>query len=69
MTRKDYELIAGVIKRETHSHIHYTTEQRHLLDRRLAILHDTASQLARMFAHDNPRFDRDRFLKACGVYS
>jgi hypothetical protein len=26
-----------------------------------------AEKLADMFAHDNPRFDRDRFLTACGV--
>lgn len=27
----------------------------------------TANKFARMFAKDNPRFDRKRFMDACGV--
>lgn len=26
-----------------------------------------ANRLATMFQHDNPRFDRDKFLEACGI--
>lgn len=53
MTRKDYVMIAEVIA----TNWHYSA--------------DTKADLARSFADaletDNPRFDRDRFLKACGV--
>jgi hypothetical protein len=52
MTRKDYELIARVIR--------YAEIDERAGDR---IARDFAYALAK----DNPRFDRARFLKACGV--
>jgi hypothetical protein len=30
-------------------------------------LRETAEGLATQFAYDNPRFDRDKFLTACGL--
>lgn len=52
MTKKDYELIASVI-------------------RQMFSLGDDQLYVADMFAvtlaKQNPRFDRDRFLQACGV--
>jgi len=53
MTRKDYVLIAQ------------TLEQAYYLDnsQRLTIAKDFADKLSL----DNPRFDYDRFLTACGV--
>ena len=56
MTRKDYQLIASVLK-------NYATEGIPVDDRD-AIAYDLADALAK----DNPRFDRDRFLVAAGVY-
>ena len=57
MTRKDYKLIAEIL--------------RDSLD---AIIDDLAlealaSNFADELAKDNPRFNRERFLKACGVVS
>lgn len=31
------------------------------------VLRRVAGLIAEVFAEDNPRFDRERFLKACGV--
>ena len=53
MTRKDYELLAGVIGGMTYLN---------LIDC-ATIAHDFADQLEQ----DNPRFNRNRFLEACGV--
>lgn len=59
MTRKDYKLVAGalhVIRQELHTHNNsaYTLER-------------IAKVLAVQLQADNPRFDRARFLAACGV--
>lgn len=59
MTRKDYEMIAEAIEDAykvcdaSNSDTFGVTEAAHAL--------------ADQFQTDNPRFDRDRFLKACGV--
>jgi hypothetical protein len=52
MTRKDYEKIAKILK---------TT---HLEDHQRASLSVSFASVCR---EDNPRFDVDRFLRACGV--
>jgi hypothetical protein len=57
MTRKDYVMIAEVINRNTGS----LTESAFIDFARMA--EDLATELQ----NDNPRFDRDRFLTACGV--
>jgi hypothetical protein len=66
MIKKDYELIAKAIK-GTHVYI----DERE--GGNLADLHDGASLAAELMAdalqRDNPRFDRAKFLKACGVES
>ena len=57
MTRKDYILIAAAIaaaKIDAMTGAEYA---------RKCITHNIALALA----SDNPRFDRERFLKACGV--
>ena len=53
MTRKDYILIAEVIATSWHT----SAETK----RELAV------NMADALETDNPRFDRDRFLVACGV--
>ncbi len=56
MTKKEYELIARTIKSET------TTSSGSV---RLALANLTAN-LTFAFREDNPRFDPDKFIRACG---
>jgi hypothetical protein len=53
MTRKDYVLIAETINA--------------LASEKYANMHIVASALADALAGDNPNFDRERFITACGV--
>lgn len=57
MTRKDYILIAKAIKD--------ASSAPGFAARNSFVTHALADALAK----DNPRFDRDRFMKACGVQS
>jgi len=54
MTRKDYVMIAEVIKNLDEVIDEYALEV-------------LADNMADSLESDNPRFDRDRFLSACGV--
>lgn len=56
MTRKDYVAIANVLKDSR------TAVSRLEVERKLL-----AEKIADVMAGDNPRFDRARFLKACGI--
>jgi hypothetical protein len=56
MTRKDYELIAGVFA--SFSNICELSE---------TIGADIAQRLAEELESDNPRFNSSRFLAACGL--
>jgi hypothetical protein len=61
MTRKDYEAIAAALM-----------EARFLSGQRTEgaqAVNDAAVLICDVMAADNPRFDRARFLKACGVQS
>ena len=65
MTRKDYVLIAAALaearRQIPETGAHATWE---------FVANSTAARvLAISLAQDNPRFDRKRFLKACGVQS
>jgi hypothetical protein len=60
MTRKDYEAIAERIAQNA---------EKYQYDRGADIVAEIAEDLAEIFADENPRFDRDRFIDACGVYS
>lgn len=57
MTRKDYVAVAKIIADNDSGMSIWTVRAR------------IADALAEMFAADNPRFDRERFLKACGIKS
>jgi len=59
MTRKDYELIAKAIA-EAFEWEQGKTEREHAISR-------VAHILANSLRNDNPRFNEDRFLKACGT--
>jgi hypothetical protein len=58
MTRKDYIRFAAMLKQARY----YTAVDFRTLE---LIVKDSAQ----IFAADNERFDRSRFLKACGVES
>lgn len=68
MTKKDYELIADAIIGEAFTSYNPSDEDFDLVD---GMDYDTVEQLAGAIAdalkRDNPRFDRSRFLKACGL--
>jgi len=59
MTRKDYELIARALKISGLNWEDGATPE--------TVIREVAGQLAYTLAQDNPRFDRARFLTACGV--
>lgn len=58
MTKKDFELIVAV----------FAAEPVQLLEDR-EIIENLAESLADALATTNPKFDRARFLAACGVQS
>lgn len=61
MTRKDYILIAAAIANAGVSVTDINEPQyQHGIE-------DTTHAIADALARDNPRFDCERFLKACGV--
>lgn len=63
MTRKDYVLIAAAL----HDSLQFGGED---IDMDTACAHQHANctrAVADALAQDNPRFDRARFLAACGV--
>jgi hypothetical protein len=67
MTKKDYVLIAAALKagrtpprEESDTLVNNAYQAQHL---------DIAYALSNALARENPRFDRARFLAACGVVS
>jgi len=65
MTRKDYVMIAGIIKDCNLIPTLNKNKEEGLIQ--ADILFTVASQLAYKLEQDNPRFDRTKFLTACGV--
>lgn len=63
MTRKDYVLIAQALKAHAPEVSAYTQYADGFNTAHAKI----AAKLADSLARDNPRFDRARFLEACGV--
>lgn len=64
MTRKDYVAIAAALKDAA------TTEFQAQFPVSADMMRlEIIGRIAGVFAQDNPRFDRARFLKACGVHS
>ena len=65
MTKKDYELIASVIATNyLHSHLWSNEDKREGAETAVECI---AEDMADMLAADNLRFDRNRFLRACGL--
>lgn len=62
MSRKDYEKVAAILREENA----FAANGRDVASRTArAVVATVAVKMADMFAEDNPRFDRDRFLEAC----
>ena len=57
-TKRVFEMVARAVRDEVCVYVDDENVMR--------ALRAMASHLANQFADDNPRFDRDRFLKACG---
>ena len=58
MTKKDYEIIAGgiryMVEKNSPNHDMYT-------------LHGLANLYCLILEKQNPKFDRDKFITACGI--
>lgn len=73
MTKKHYEAIANVLKKEYDKNIHH--RKNYFDNDKLWYEHKQKKQaitsvcnnLADYFAADNPKFNRDKFLTACGI--
>ena len=66
MTRKDFQLIADVIKENAYKPLHIDD----LRDGETAIeavTQELAYEFANALANTNPRFNKALFIKACGV--
>jgi hypothetical protein len=61
MTRKDYKLIAEVLNRATKNWEEFQEENPSV------VIAGISAMLATQLAQENPRFDRSKFLTACGV--
>lgn len=69
MTKKDYELLANWVNDNTYTLLirdEFTGEKK---DDEITFSRDAVKQLAATLHNDNPKFDCDRFLAACGVTS
>ena len=62
LTKKDFKAVAGIIKASIDVTIIYSTTEPNT-----TIKGNIAIDLADYFATQNPRFDRNRFMKACGL--
>jgi hypothetical protein len=65
MTRKDYVLIAAALRDTL---LIDCPTQEYLMGAKAAA-RSAAFRIADALGRDNPRFDRERFLTACGVQS
>lgn len=68
MTKKDYVLIADSIYRTIQVQ-NWTEKNKVRKQAKYAAMRLVANDLAGSLYGDNPRFDCERFLKACGVYT
>jgi hypothetical protein len=65
VSKKDFELIARVLRDERARYAQYRTTER--FEAQIAAVDGVARAMAEDLAHTNPRFDRERFLATCGV--
>jgi hypothetical protein len=67
MTRKDYVRFAAMLKQQRITAMKPEYSEQH--DHYHKWFDGIAFDMCKIFANDNPNFDRARFLKACGVES
>ena len=60
--RRHYEAIAEVLK-----DVRDSADTLQLFPPEIAALNGIITKTAEVFRRDNPRFDRDRFISACGL--
>ena len=65
MTKKHYVAIANIIRLNLRSAGNHTRKEHREIEAYADT--STAMQLADYFATDNPKFNRDTFLTACGI--
>lgn len=61
MTKQQFEAVASTLAPINHSFGETDWDKGYN-----AAMRATAERLANLFAHENPRFDRAKFLTACG---
>jgi hypothetical protein len=66
MTRKDFELVAKLLKAERDRNACFREDRRHMVN---GVLLSLAVEFANAFEEENPRFSRDLFYRACGADS
>ena len=64
MTRKDYILIASAIRDALATDVEFDIA---MPEREASGIHRAALRLSDRLEQDNPRFDREMFLKACSL--
>lgn len=64
MTKKHYEAIAGAILAERNE---WRDQNLEVQFGAISAINEVSEKLADYFYADNPNFDPDRFLSACGV--
>ena len=64
MTRKDYVLIADAIREALATDVEFNIA---LPEREASGIHRAALRLSDRLEQDNPRFDREMFLRACSL--
>lgn len=64
MTKKDYEKFAAMMRTHICVNVEPADQWEAGYD---SAMREVANSLASVFQRDNPRFDRERFLKACGI--
>ncbi len=62
MTKKDYALVAKCVKAQINEGLPYEEYRLHLIPIRKLV-----GKLVSEFQIDNPKFDKDKFIKACGL--
>ena len=67
MTRKHFEAVAEIIRLSAPLEPALHENESIWIDGAKDMLGRVASDLADLFAQENPRFDREKFLRACGV--
>lgn len=67
MTRKHYRETAEMIRSVVDDTPAHSDLEGFIATGRMQATRSIARSLASMFAEDNPQFDRDKFLDACGL--